>query len=362
MWKRSMDVPSFLACDTGGRTVQWAENSFAARLLVEMPKLLMHVSGLIAPPYLRTGSVPNWPFTCSILWMMLLSEEKCNPRYQGRKLRPPTAAILVLAWVALFQAACLFQAASRSTEPVAVRQTEGQVHGFLVLSTLAGASIADGDSTQVTHGDEVTSQSSYHFKDGSLQEETAVFTQHGHFHLVSDHLVQKGPVFRQPMDVSIDGSTGVVTVRYHDEKGKDKTETARLALPPDLSNGIISILLKNLPPGSQATTLSMVVATPKPLLIKLAISAAGADSFLIGETSYKATRYVIKAEIGGVRGVLAHLVGKQPPDTLVWILPGSCPTYLKSEGQSFEGGPIWVTQLVSPAWPRTAATAAGRGK
>ena len=293
---------------------------------------------------------------------MLLSADKRSPQYQGRKFRSPAAAILVLAWLALFQAACLFHAASPSAEPVAVRQTEGQVRGFLLLSTLTGATIADGDSTQVTHGDEVTSRLIFHFKDGSLQEETAVFTQHGHFHLLSDHLVQKGPVFKRPMDVSINGSTGVVTVHYNDEKGKGKTEAAQLALPPDLSNGIVSIMLKNLPPGTQSTTLSMVVATPKPLLIKLAISAGGADSFLIGETRYKAARYVVKPEIGGVRGVLAHLVGKQPLDTLVWILEGSCPTYLKSEGQSFEGGPIWRTQLASPAWPRITSTNADRIK
>jgi len=286
---------------------------------------------------------------------MLLFHQKCPCKHQGRRFRSPAAAILVLAWAALFQAAC--HAASPSTGAVAVRQTEGEVRGFLLLSTLDGAVVADGDSAQTTHGDEVTSRLTFHFKDGSLQEETAVFTQHGHFHLLSDHLVQKGPSFKQPMDVSIDGSTGVVTVRYKDEKGRDKTETARLDLPADLSNGIVSVMLKNLPAGTQSTTLSMVVATPKPLLIKLGISAAGADSFSIGQTGYKATRYVVKVEIGGIRGVLADLLRKQPLDTTVWILGGSCPTYLKSEGQSFEGGPIWRTQLVSPGWPTSVTTA-----
>ena len=114
-----------------------------------------------------------------------------------------------------------------------VRQTEGEVRGFLRLSTLSGATVADGDSTQVTHGDEVTNRLTFHFKDGSFQEETAVFTQRGHFHLLSNHLVQRGRVFKRPMDVSIDGSTGVVTVRYQDEKGNNKVEAARLALPPD---------------------------------------------------------------------------------------------------------------------------------
>ena len=261
---------------------------------------------------------------------------------------------VVLAWAALCQAPSLCQAASLPAQSVAVRQMEGESRGFLVLRTLDGDIIADGDSTQVTHGREVTNRLVFHFKDGSLQDETVVFSQSGHFHLLTDHLVQKGPAFKHPMDVSINGSSGVVTVVYRDDNGKDKTETARLQLPPDLANGIVSILLKNLAPGAQSTTASMVVATPKPLLIKLAIHAEGEDSFLTGNTSRGATRYVVKVEIGGVRGVLAPLVGKQPPDTRVWMLGGSCPTFLKAEGPSSEGGPMWRTELVSPVWQKTA--------
>lgn len=49
--------------------------------------------------------------------------------------------------------------------------------------------------------------------------------------------------------------------------------------------------------------------------------------------------------------MVAPLVGKQPPDTQVWVLLGGFPTFLKSEGPLFEGGPILRTELVSPAWP-----------
>lgn len=37
-------------------------------------------------------------------------------------------------------------------EPVAVRYTEGLVHGFLALRTLDGRTIADGDLSQVAKG------------------------------------------------------------------------------------------------------------------------------------------------------------------------------------------------------------------
>jgi hypothetical protein len=62
-------------------------------------------------------------------------------------------------------------------EPVAVRYTEGLVHGFLVLRTLDGRAIADGDLDQVASGAQVTSRLTFRFRDGSLHDETAVFTQ-----------------------------------------------------------------------------------------------------------------------------------------------------------------------------------------
>jgi len=227
---------------------------------------------------------------------------------------------------------------------------EGEVRGFLVLRALNGEIVADGDSTQVTHGGQVTNRLVYHFKDGSLQDETVVFTQNGRFRVLRDHLVQKGPTFKHPMDVSIDAVTEQVTVSYTNEKGEQKAESARMKLPPDLANGIVPVILKNLPPGTQSVTESMVVATPKPLLIKLAINAEGTDSYSTGASSHQATRYDVKVDIGGIRGALAPLVGKQPPDTYVWISEGECPSFLKSEGPEFEGGPIWRNELVSPAW------------
>ena len=253
-------------------------------------------------------------------------------------------------------------ASAVSAESVAVRQMEGELHGFLVLRTLDGAIIADGDLTQVTHGSEVTIRLVFHFKDGSVQDETSVLSQRGHFRLLADHLVQRGPTFKRPMDVSINGSSGLVTVHYKDDKGEDKVETARLDIPPDLANGIVPILLKNITPRAQPTAFSMIVATPKPIIVKLAVTADGEDSFSTGDVSHQATRYVVKVDIGGVRGAVAKMARKQPPDTRVWILGGSCPVVVRSEGPMYESGPIWRTELVSPAWPKGTMDTAARGR
>ena len=128
-------------------------------------------------------------------------------------------------------------------------------------------------------------------------------------------------------------------------------------MPPDLANCLILTLLKNVRTGAPPKTVSLVAATPKPRLVKLAISAAGDEPFSTGGSARKATHYVLKVEIGGIAGVLAPLLGKQPPDSHVWILGGEAPAFVKSEQPLYLGGPLWRTELVSPVWPRTAPPA-----
>ena len=255
----------------------------------------------------------------------------------------------------------IFQTAS-SASPVPVRFKEGLVHGFLVLSTLEGEHLADGNLMQTVHSDRVTSQLVYHFKDGSLQDETTIFSQRREFRLVSYHLTQKGPAFPHPLDLSIVASTGQVTVHYTDDEGKEKDASERMKLPPDLANGIVPNLLKNLGPDTQTLEVSMVVATPKPRLVKLAISSQGADPFTLGNSGHKAIHYVLKVQIGGVAGLVAPLLGKQPPDSHVWILGGEAPAFVKSEVVSYQGGPMWRTELISPVWPKPAPAESKDGK
>ncbi|MHB8652388.1 MAG: hypothetical protein ACYDA9_00765 [Terriglobia bacterium] len=236
-------------------------------------------------------------------------------------------------------------------EQIPVRYTEGLTHGFLALRTLAGSTIAYGDMFEVAHGGRVTLQLVFHFRDSSVHHKTAVFSQHGSFRLLSDHLVQKGRAFPHPMDVLINCSTGQVTVHYSDD-GKEKVETDHLELPPDVTNGMVLTLLKNLRSNAVGTKVSFVAATPKPRLVKLAISSQGEEQFSFAGSSRKATHYVVKVDIGGISGALAPLLGKQPPDTHVWVLGGEAPAFVKSEGPLYQGGPIWRIELVSPVWPR----------
>jgi len=155
------------------------------------------------------------------------------------------------------------------------------------------------------------------------------------------------------MDFSFDGFTGKATVRYSDDDGKEKTADEQLKVPPDVANGITITLLKNISPRSAQTALSYVAHTPKPRLVKLVITPKGEDSFSFAGCTRKATHFVVKVDIGGVAGLVAPLVGKQPSDTHIWILGGEAPAFVKSEGPLYVGGPIWRIELASPVWPKT---------
>ena len=257
-----------------------------------------------------------------------------------------------LHFAVLLVCVCLLPSVDALADPVRVRYKEGVIHGFFVLSTLDGTQIADGDLTQVVHADRITNHLVFRFKDGSLQDETTVSSQRDVFRLINYHLVQKGPTFQHPLEVSIVVSTGQVTVHFTDDKGKEQVKTERLKLPPDLANGLVPTLLRNIRADAPKIQLSMVVATPKPRLVKLAITANGEDPFTFGASSRKATHYVLKVDIGGVAGLVAPLLGKEPPDSHVWILGGEAPTFVKSEALSYMGGPLWRTELVSPVWPK----------
>jgi len=240
---------------------------------------------------------------------------------------------------------------SVTADPVPVRFAEGVVHGFLVLRTLDGTAIATGDLIQVARGGRVTARLVFRFTDGSLHDETAVFSQQGHFKLISNHLVQKGKTFKRPIDLSIDCLKGQVTVRYTEEDGDAKVEVEQMEIPPDLSNGLMLTLLKNIRPTAPSTV-TMIAATPKPLKVKLAITSAGEEAFSFAGAARKAIHYVVHVEIGGIKGLLADIFGKDPPDTHVWILGGEAPAFVKSEGPLFPGGPSWRIELAAPVWKK----------
>jgi hypothetical protein len=231
-------------------------------------------------------------------------------------------------------------------DPIPVRFAEGVSRGFLRLRALDGAVLADGELTQHRVRSRVTSRMTFRFRDGSLYDETTVFLQQQHFRLVTQHVVQTGPAFPQPLDMFIDATSGNVTVRYADGE-EQKVESAHLDLPDDVANGLIVTLLKNARRGAPPRTFTYVAATPKPRIVKLAISDAGRERFAAGALAVRAIHYVVKVDLGKMTGALASLAGKQPPDSHVWIAEGDAPAFVAAEQSFFSGGPIWRVELAT---------------
>lgn len=249
----------------------------------------------------------------------------------------------------------LLGSARVAAETVPVRHVEGVVHGFLTLRALDGRRLAAGDLIQTASGAHVTARVLFRFQDGSIHDETALFSENRRFRLIRDHLVQRGPSFPHPIEATVDAAAGRVTIRTRDSKGAEKVIERQLSMPEDVSNGLLLTLIKNVDPHAASTTVSMVATTDKPRIVKVVISPAGEDQVSIGGKRHKAIRYTARIEIGGLTGLFARLLGKLPPDTHVWVLPGEAPAFVKSEGPLYVGGPIWRVELTTPAWPSASA-------
>src|SRR5437868_11632671 len=73
-------------------------------------------------------------------------------------------------------------------DTIAAHHKEGPSHGFLVVRTMDGKAIASGDLIQTAKpGGRIVSRLVFHFKDGSIQDETTEFSQKDKFQLLRDH-------------------------------------------------------------------------------------------------------------------------------------------------------------------------------
>jgi len=226
----------------------------------------------------------------------------------------------------------LWASPARST-PIAVQYQEGLVRAFPVLRTTDNEMLAQGDFAQVARGDQVTARLVFRFKDGSLYDETVVFSQRDRFTLLNYRIVQRGPSFPETLEASIDRQTGRYEVRYRaDEESAEEHLSGTLALPDDAYNGMLSLIVKNLRPGA-SETVSIVAFTPKPRVVTLQLLPLATESVPAGEV----VRYHIRPKLG----LFLSLLVTDVPDTRIWILPGEAPAFLKAEGPLYFMGPIW---------------------
>lgn len=248
--------------------------------------------------------------------------------------------VTVMSFLALFQTAA-------QADQVAVHYPEGTAHGLFIVRSLDNKPIGTGDLTETVDGSRVTSKLTLNFNDGSLYEETAHFTQDRQFRVLDDHMIQKGPAFKQAMEMTLDSATGNVVVHSTDDSGQPKTWTEHMQIPEDLANGIVPYLVRNISPQTDKVTVSMIAATPKPRLVHLIISPTDLQTLPFEGTKLQAMRYAINVDIGGVAGPIKKITGGEPPPTFVWMLSGKVPSFLMAQ-EAFEGGPVCRIELASP--------------
>ncbi|MEO6306577.1 MAG: hypothetical protein ABIO96_00935 [Nitrospiraceae bacterium] len=235
--------------------------------------------------------------------------------------------------------------------PIAVRFPEGMTHGFLLVRSLSGALLGQGEMTQVLkEGDLVESRLVFRFKDGSLHDEKVAFSQQRVFTMISYRLVQRGPSFPDQIDISIDRGTAEYTVRSQaGENGKEEVLTGHVDLPKDVYNGMLITMSKNLQKGADETV-SVLAFTPSPQVIKVQLRAIDEQPVQLGELSSKATQYVFTPQLGVIKEFFGKAIGKLPAQFhyTCWIMVDAPPSFVQFEGPLQLMGPIMRIELVSP--------------
>ncbi|MBY0275603.1 hypothetical protein K2Z84_09685 [Candidatus Binatia bacterium] len=232
-----------------------------------------------------------------------------------------------------------------------MRFPEGPAHGFFTLSDAkTKRKLAHGELVQWLEKRVIASRLSIRFDDGSLYDETVRFTQRPSFRITSYELTQKGPAFDEDQRVTFDAS-GRYDVRQRKHGAEEKRASGTTEIPDDVANGLTSVLAKNLPEGASGAA-HLLTFRPEPLLLDLTITPQGREPYWVGGARSLATRFVIEPDVPGVKGVLATIVGKEPPTVRMWIAPEPAPVLVRFEGALYVDGPEWRMDLSAPRWTK----------
>ena len=258
-------------------------------------------------------------------------------------LLPLGVASLLLAFVAQTPSAAA---------PITVRYAEGVTHGFLLVRSTSGAVVGEGDLLQVVRPEGVQSRLALHFRDGSLYDETAVFSQQGVFTLLGYKLRQRGPSFPMELDVSLsrEGEKGRYQVRSRSSGDRERQDSGVVDLPADVYSGMLTMLVKNLARGA-TETVHVLVFGPRPMLVQVEMAPAGEEPISAGERRVPATHFVLTPKLGVVRGTIARIIGKSPAPYHCWIVTGDVPAFVNIDGALYPGGPVWRVETASPRPP-----------
>jgi hypothetical protein len=215
----------------------------------------------------------------------------------------------------------------------------------MVARSETGKVIARVEFTETVQGDEVTMRLTYHFLDGSIDDEATTYRQQGTFRLVRNHHIEQGPFFAKPVDFAVEAATGTATTRTVDKNGKIHFESEHISLPDDLANGFVGTVLLNVPPNTAPFRVGILAPVFGGRLIRILISPEGEQPFQKTGQALKATVFRIHPELGGFLGMIAKLLNLQPKDVMVWVLEGEKPAVMRIVGQLGGSGPVLSSEL-----------------
>jgi hypothetical protein len=243
-------------------------------------------------------------------------------------------------------------AAAAPAEQIPVKHIQLPRHEFMTARSETGTVIARAEFTETVQGDEVTMRLTYHFLDGSIDDETTTYRQQGTFQLIRNHHIQQGRFFLKPVDFAIEAATGAATTRTTDNNGKVSIASQHINLPNDLANGFVGTVLLNVPPNTAPFRVGILAPVFGGRLIRILISPQGEQPFQKAGQTLQATVFRIHPELGGILGWLATLLNLQPKDVMVWILEGDQPAVVRVVGQLGGSGPVVSSELESTSFAK----------
>ncbi len=259
--------------------------------------------------------------------------------------RPSPRCTLALSLALLVPLAAL-------AETVATLRKQEPMHQEFVLKALDGKVLANGEEVTTADGDRVRSDLTFRFLDGSLDEQITTFTQGNVFRLINDRHVQKGPSFPTPLDMTIDVPSR--TVSWHQLKnGRDAVSTVNMDFPDDVGNGLVPLLVENVPPGPAGLRVSWFAVAVRPLLVTVAIHP---DQTRVDGLSplQHAHQYLLHVELHGMAFFVAPLINEEPADLHFWVTDAPQPSFLRLAAPFYQGGPMWVVESLGPEIPSDA--------
>jgi hypothetical protein len=214
------------------------------------------------------------------------------------------------------------------------------------------AVLSYGDLLQVAKGrDTVETRMLFKFKDGSLLDETVTYSEQRVFTMLTYHLIQQGPAFQRDLDARMERSTGNYRIATKEHKdGKEKVREGTLDFPPDVYNGMVMLIAKNLEKGASATV-HLVAFTPDPRIIQLEYTPVRNAKVSPPELPGVMVTYRVKPILGTFLKVMTAILGRTPPDNYAWIIHETVPAFVRFEGPLSMDGPVWRIETTAPRWP-----------